>query len=170
MQKGDKKAAVKLFDYFSPLFYRFFLSRTTSHSISQDLTQDVFLRVISKIEQYDKKVGTFSNWIWQIAKNQLIDHYRQKKELKISEISQESFAFSSKSDLEAKIEIEYVMRVAKKILTEKELELLQYYYFADLAYKDIKSITGKSEGSLRVSLYRINKKIKDFFKQNEKNT
>ena len=79
MQRGDNRAAEKIFRHFHPLLFRFFVGRILNKDIAEDLTQDVFFKVISRIETYRKDSGNFSAWFWRIAKNRLVDHYREKK-------------------------------------------------------------------------------------------
>ena len=84
MREGDKAAAGKIFDYFSPLIFRYLMKRISHKETAEELTQEIFLKIIKKIESFDKSQGNFSAWIWKIVKNSLIDFYRQKKEIVIS--------------------------------------------------------------------------------------
>lgn len=160
MKKGDMKAGGKLFDYFSTLMFRFFVARTRSKEVSQDLTQDVFVKVVSKIDSFDENQGNFSSWIWQIAKNSLIDYYRVKKEVPFPEDDENFFgSYRIEDDIEDKAKIKDILSVVERF-SEEEQEIFSLFYLSDLPYKEISIITGRSEGSLRVTIHRILLKIK----------
>ncbi|MBN2268466.1 MAG: RNA polymerase sigma factor [Acholeplasmataceae bacterium] len=60
--------------------YAIVFSILKDHDTSNDIIQDVYMKMLIKIEQY--KVGTnFFNWLAQIAKNQAIDHYRRSSKV-----------------------------------------------------------------------------------------
>lgn len=160
LQKGDMKAGEKLFDHFSVLIYRFFMARVLNKEIAQDLTQDVFVKVVSKIGSFNENSGNFSGWIWKIAKNSLIDHYRVKKEVLFSDDAESLFgSYSIELAVEDRIKVKDVLDIVENF-SEEEREIFSLFYISDLPYKEISKITGKSEGSLRVAAHRIIQKIR----------
>ncbi len=160
MKSGDKEAAGKIFDHFSPLIYRYFMGKTLNRPVSEDLTQDVFLKVIDKIGTFDKKTGNFTAWIWKIAKNRLIDHYREKKSVPLYEFMIEGDEPSAGPEtIHKKILAEDISRAVKSLKPEEQ-EIFSLYYFADLPYKEISRLTEKTEGALRILIHRTNNKLK----------
>lgn len=79
LKKGDHQAAEAIFNNFSAPIFRFFLIRTSSRETAEDLTQEVFLKLVNKIGTFNENLGSFSGWLWQIAKNTVKDYYRKKK-------------------------------------------------------------------------------------------
>ena len=80
LKAGDQNAGKELFDYWSPLLFRFFMIRLTNRGKAEDLVQDVFLKLVARIDTFDTNAGNFTAWFWQVAKNTLKDYYREKKE------------------------------------------------------------------------------------------
>lgn len=164
MQKGDRRAAEEIFDHFNGQLFGFFIKRTLNKDISEDLTQEVFLRIIGRIETYDPKSGHFSVWMWQIAKNKLIDHYRKQKEAYLSEMPDQDF--SQTSELE-KIEARIIWKDVERILEEfsqEERRIFSLRQVSGISYKEIGELTGKSPGSLRILVHRMNNKIRQTLK------
>ena len=160
LKKGDAKAGEELFDYFSVLIFRFFVARTSNREIAEDLTQDVFLKVVSKIGSFNEEVGNFSSWIWQIAKNSLIDYFRSKKEIPLPDDLENFFgAYRIEEEIEDNIRKKEIFEIVKK-LNEDEQEVFSLYFLSDLSYREISKITEKSESSLRVLVHRMLQKIK----------
>ena len=58
--------------------YGFILSRVNNPSVSDDILQEVFMRILSRIDTL-KDCDKLQNWIYQITRNAIIDHYRGQK-------------------------------------------------------------------------------------------
>ncbi len=165
LKRGDVRAGEEVFNHFSPLLYRFFLARTTNRAISEDLTQDVFFKVISKIDTFDDEKGNFPGWVWQIARNTLIDHYRGKSDIPFVDAGEGIEDISvAVDDIDQRMKIRAIMEAVGR-LTEEEQELFSLRYVSDTSYKDMSALIGKSEPALRVALHRLNKKVKDIITQ-----
>ncbi|PIR44401.1 hypothetical protein COV23_00010 [Candidatus Wolfebacteria bacterium CG10_big_fil_rev_8_21_14_0_10_31_9] len=164
LKSGDKKSGEEIFNYFSPLIYRFIMARVLNRGVAEDLTQDVFVKVVSKIESFNENQGNFSGWVWQITKNSLIDYYRDKKETIFTDMPEGmENMFKAKDVIISRVKIREVMETVKNF-EESDRELFSLYYLSDLPYKEISKITGKTEGSLRVAIHRLSKKIRGIFK------
>lgn len=165
MQQGDARSAGRIFDYFSPLFFGYFAKRVMSREVAEDLTQEVFLRIVKNIQTFDEGSGDFSSWIWQIAKNRLIDHYREKKCVTFCELEtlkETKAADDGGERLHRKILAENVCRLVKSFRPEEQT-IFSLRFISDLSYKEIAELTGKSEESLRISVFRIRNKLKNDF-------
>lgn len=165
MKKGDRKAAGALYDELSPKAYGFFFSRTSKKEIAEDLSQDIFLKLVERVESYDEKKGRFVVWFWQMARNMLIDHYRAKKEMPFSSFEEnevENMAISDGPNVDDRMRMQSVQDFLRT-MSEEEKELFELRYIAEVPYKDIAEMTGRSEGSLRVAALRVKEKIKKEF-------
>jgi len=159
LQKGDIRSAEKIFDHFSGPIYAFFMARIRHKESAQDLTQEVFLKVIKSIDQFDRKSGNFTSWIWQIARNSAIDHFRHKKPSYLADLPDEGSNINEEgmeSDQSAKTR--EIMTIVESFSSEDQ-ELFQLHFIADLSYSEIAKVTGKSPTSLRVAIHRLRKKI-----------
>ena len=64
-------------EYYQKVF-AYINSRINNYYQAEDLCEDVFTKVISKIDSFDESKSSLSTWIYNIAKNTLIDYYRTK--------------------------------------------------------------------------------------------
>lgn len=159
LQNGDTGSAEKIFDHFSGQIYAFFMARIRHKETAQDLTQDVFLKVIKSIEQFDRKSGDFTAWIWQIARNSAIDYFRHKKPSYLADLPDEGANISEErvqSDESAKVR--EIMDIVESFSAEEQ-ELFQMHFVADMSYTDLSRAIGKTESALRVAIYRLRKKL-----------
>ena len=160
LKTGDRQAGEEIFNHFSPLIYRFFMARILNQRAAEDLTQDVFLKIVSKIDTFNDKAGNFSGWIWQVARNSLIDYFRAKKEVVFSDAPEGIENMYRVDDaVDRRINAKEIIEIVNNF-EDDEQEVFALYYLSDLAYKEMSKITGRSEGSLRVAIHRMNKKIR----------
>ncbi len=162
MKKGDRKAAILLYEELSPKTYGFFFTRTGRKETAEDLSQDIFLRLTEKVETFDENRGGFVVWFWQMARHMLVDHYRSKKATPFSAFADEeveAMATSEEPSLENRMSYLKVQGFLKT-LTEEERELFEMRYVVEMPYKEIAEVLGRSEGALRVAALRIKEKIK----------
>lgn len=163
MKKGDRRAAAELYDELLPKVHGFLFTRTSKREVAEDLAQDIFIKLIEKIDAYDETRGAFVVWFWQMTRRTLIDHYRKKQETPFSQFADDEVAAMAVSEgipnMDTKLEHGKLFTFVKS-LGDEERELFEYRYVAEMAYGDIAKLTGKTEGALRVAALRIKEKIK----------
>ncbi len=70
----------KIWDEFSGQLRQFILSRVSNESLADDILQDVFVKIYSRIDTL-KDTTKIKSWLYQITRNTIIDHYRGQKEM-----------------------------------------------------------------------------------------
>jgi RNA polymerase sigma-70 factor (ECF subfamily) len=164
LSQGDKKAGEEIFNYFGVKIFRYFMVRLANREAAEDLTQEVFIKLVAKIKTFNRQIGDFSNWLWRIAKNTLTDYFRQRKTINFSDLN---FAPEKTISYEEryieKLSQEYQFKKVLKLIqnfSQEEQEIFSLHYLSGLSYKKLSQLTGKSAGALRITVHRINKKIK----------
>ena len=81
-QMGEKPAFQELISVYYPYVSKYLLKLTDDEHISEDLTQDTFLRLIRSIDRYDiYGHASFATYVMTIAKRLYIDHLRKNKQV-----------------------------------------------------------------------------------------
>jgi RNA polymerase sigma-70 factor (ECF subfamily) len=75
--KGDKEAIAELYERYEPSIRRFLYYRLGDAQTAEDLTTEVFLRMIQALPGYQQREAPFQAWLFQIARNLIIDHARR---------------------------------------------------------------------------------------------
>ena len=77
-QGGDRTAFSELYEQYSPKIYTYVLRHVNGdQEVAQDLTSDVFLKAMEHLASYRFQDVPFSSWLYRIAHNRVVDHYRR---------------------------------------------------------------------------------------------
>lgn len=77
-QEGNKEAIGKLYDRHQEQIFRFVWSRVADRQSAEDITGEIFTRMVVHLPEYRPTAVPFSAWLYQIARNLIIDAYRQQ--------------------------------------------------------------------------------------------
>jgi RNA polymerase sigma-70 factor (ECF subfamily) len=161
-QKGDREAFAKLYGIFVDKMYKYFYYKTTSQEEAFDLTETVFLKVWENAKSYKKKVGsTFNSWIFRIAHNLLVDHYRlNKPSAELDNNQADLRAETSPAFLAEQSLSRSNLHRALGGLKEAYREVITLSFINGLDNTEVAEVMKKSEGSLRVLKFRALKELK----------
>ena len=77
IQAGKTAAFAELYDRYIKRIYRFVYAKTGHRETAEDLTGQIFLKALEKIKSFNQHRGSFSAWLYTIARTAIIDHYRE---------------------------------------------------------------------------------------------
>jgi RNA polymerase sigma-70 factor (ECF subfamily) len=77
-QGGDVEAIGALYDRHQESIFRYLWLRLSDRQLAEDLTGDVFMRMLSALPDYRELGLPFRSWLYRIAHNLLVDHYRKE--------------------------------------------------------------------------------------------
>lgn len=76
-KEGDPEAFTAIYDRHQPSIYRYVYYRVNDVSTAQDLTGDVFVRLVERIDQFTYRGRPLVTWLYTIARNLVADHHRR---------------------------------------------------------------------------------------------
>lgn len=127
--------------------------------LAEDLTSDTFLKWFEKFDMYDETYE-FSTWIFTIARNTLYDHYRKQKiDIKLDDETEMSFEefLKYEEEFDKKIDTQIQMNSIYSAIDKIpgwQKDIIVMKYLEDFTTKEISSMTGKTEASIRKNLSR----------------
>ncbi len=153
-QKGELEEFGKLYEKYVKKIYDFIYFKTLHKENAEDLTSQIFFKALEKINSFNPEKAKFSTWLYTIANNLLIDHWRGNKEtVDIEDV----WGLSTNEDIErqvdAKINIENIKKYMDK-LSPLQREIIILRVWNDLPYKEIAAILNKSETSVKTAFSR----------------
>lgn len=158
---GNKEAFGVLYDAFIKPIYTFVYYKTHHKETAEDVTSKVFMKAYTAIGSFDAGKGTFSAWLYQIARNAVIDHYRTSKPaLDIEDVWDLKSGDDVARDASARIELEKVQEYIKALPSEQR-DIIIMRVWQELSFAEIAAALGKSEASCKMSFSRSIKKLRE---------
>jgi RNA polymerase sigma-70 factor (ECF subfamily) len=160
--EGDGKAFEALYVHYMDAIYRYIFFRVGDELQAEDLTEETFVRAWEALPNYKHRKYPFSSWLYRIAHNLVIDHYRRKKPVPISNGLMRTYSNPNESldhIVDRKHEIQLLVKAVGQ-LNELEREIVLLRFVEGLSHKEIASMVGKSQSSCRVTLHRALKTLR----------
>ena len=165
LSKKDPEAYGKLYDLYIEKIYRFILFKVNNREEAEDLTSDVFLKVWNYLlGEKGKEVTSVSGLFYSVARNVVIDFYRQRAKKPTCSLDQVLELASDdgreKEKKEAKQDITALLKSLESLKQDYQ-EIILLRYIDELSIKEIAIIIGKSSTNVRVLLHRAIKKLQE---------
>lgn len=162
VKSGQLDFLNEIFSRYSKRIYNYFLKSTLERADSDDLTQDLFIRVMKYRKSY-KEGHSVQFWIFQIARNMVKDHFRKMKIHKDQFNPEEVMTERAEEENEEQIDQERKLHLAMKELTDEKRELLVLSKFQGMKYEQIAKLRDTSVSNIKVQVHRTMKELKEVY-------
>ena len=152
----------EVFHRYSKRIYNYFLKSTLERADSDDLTQELFVRIMRYRNSY-KEGRSVQFWIFQIARNMVKDHFRKMKVHKDQFNPVEVMPEVEEKVDEVAIEDEKKLHLALKKLPDEKRELLVLSKFQGMKYEQIAMLRDTSVSNIKVQVHRTIKELKQIY-------
>lgn len=157
VSEGNLDAMTYIFERYHVRLYNFYYQMIKDVAVCEDLTQNVFLKVIKYKHSY--KGGKFVSWIFKIARNLFYDHYQKQKKTQSFEDIDEITGELDEEIIEKEEEVSHLMKVLNG-LNEKDKELIIMNRIDGIKYEQIAEIVGSNRIAVKTKIHRIVKKLR----------
>ena len=169
VKSGDLQQASVLFDRYHKKIFNFLARMTMDRALAEDLTQNVFLRIIKYRNSY-REGNRFESWIYQVARNIFSDHYqahknKQSGSIDIEKMSDKVIDHGDDADQE---EREKILHRSMALLTVEQRELLVLTRFQHMKYEDVAVIMETTVANIKVKVHRAIAKLREHYFELEK--
>ena len=148
---GDQQALAAVYDWYLPRVYRYILSRLGDVAEAEDLTEDIFLRMLGAIADYKRTGVPFSAWLFRIARNHLVSYYRKNGNRKDHGTLQETMA-DSRPDPASIVETQLMLgEVAQAVqrLPDAQRDVIALRFAVGLSIAETAQVLGKRQGNVK---------------------
>lgn len=157
-QRGDAAACAALYSRHYDAVYRYCYYRLSEAALAQDLTADVFVRMVERLETYQRRGRPLLAWLYAVARNLISDHFRSA--LRRADVPLHQTASLAPEDGEGmvanvhnRLEADRLAR-AMRYLTEDQRQVILLKFIEDLGNTEIAVILSKSEGAVKSLQHR----------------
>ena len=165
-KKGEASAFGLLYDSYQPQIYRFIFLKVSRREEAEDLTHQVFLQALQHIGEYEDVGFPFTSWLYRIARNEVIDHYRTRKQaISLDDVDPEYFATLDRAmeDTERRLDVRRVTDALKQLKPEYQ-DVIIMRFIEDLSPKEIAVALQKSEGAVKLLQHRAVKQLQQLLR------
>jgi RNA polymerase sigma-70 factor, ECF subfamily len=154
-QKGESDAVAALYEAHAPAIYRYILYRVTSAADAEDLTAEVFLKMVEGLPAYHQTGAPFEAWLYRIAAARIIDFRRRSKRRTHAELSDSitdgkplpEELFQNRQELES-------LRQALQKLSDEQQTILILRFIERKTHQEVADILGRSVTAVKSVQHR----------------
>jgi len=168
VKEGDLEKLGLLYERHKKRLFGFFYNMNGNVSISEDLVQNVFVRMLKYKHTFTGE-GSFAAWMFSTARNVNYDHYRKlKKEKAQTDIESVEYKLDNGQSFNARMdkkdELTKLNWALQKLSADKR-EILVLSKLKEIRYSEIGEILGCSEGAAKVKAHRALNELRTIFLQ-----
>jgi len=156
-QGGNVDAVGALYDQHHESIFRYVWARVGDRRLAEDLTGDVFTRMVAALPAYRPTGLPFRAWLYRIAHNRLVDHFRQdsrRAPIPLDAIEDERAGEDDPlSTVEQKLDVERVQRALLQ-LDQTHREVVMLRFVCGLSLKEVALALDKTEGAIKSLQHR----------------
>lgn len=140
---GDAEGLHFLYVRYAPDVQRYIVSFVRDHHEAEDITQNVFAKLMTGIKKYEQREAPFSAWIMRVARNAALDHLRARRAIPTEEVR-----VTDSGQAQTSLDRGQDLRHALEQLPEDQREVLVLRHIAGLSPVEIAGALDKTESSV----------------------
>lgn len=160
-QRGDQRALSELYEHYFSKVYRYVNARLANSEDAEDVTTEIFLRLIDNIGKFTFRGLPFGAWVFRIARNEVVSFVRRQKVRGVSAELHEGIPDGSPDhtlEIETQLTIA-VVREATERLPEAQRQVISLRFGAGLSVAETAEALKKTENNVKVLQHKAIAKL-----------
>jgi RNA polymerase sigma-70 factor (ECF subfamily) len=161
-QQGDPDAVASLYRRYVQIVTRYIGYRVSDDAVVEDLTAEVFLRMVEALPGYQITGAPFEAWLYRIAAARVSDYYRQRQrhpDAPLTEILRNGHT-SLELNVQQREELEE-LRAALIQLSDEQQTILILRFVERKSHDEVAQLVGKSAEAVATAQHRALKRLAD---------
>jgi RNA polymerase sigma-70 factor, ECF subfamily len=151
--RGEMRAFDEIVHLHTPRIFNYVLHMTRHRQDAEDVTQQTFIKAYTHLASFDP-TRSFIAWLLTIARRTALNHFRSAKNFE--PVAEETAAQDPTPDrqLEKRDQLDTLWAQAKRVLSEREFEILWLRYAEDMSLEDTARIAGITQTHTKIIAFR----------------
>ena len=170
VEKSEKMSNISLFEKLTPDIKKYFLSLGLDNETSEDLSQDVYIKMAENYLDKKESKKNFRSLMYEVARNVRNDHFRKEYRLpKLQSIDEVEYSLTDNIEVDS----EAIKNIESKELRNKiellppfKQKILELKYNFDFSYQEIAEIMNLELGTVKSQLFRAKEDLKNIISDN----
>ena len=164
VKNGNLQQATLLFERYNRPIYNFLARMTMDRALAEDLTQNVFFRIIKYRKSY-REGARFQSWIYQIARNVFSDHYQSLKHNYSAFVDVEKIKdqVADKEESQAQHDKEALLQRSMAKLSADQRELLVLTRYEQMKYEEVALLMDTTVANIKVRVHRALIRLREHY-------
>ena len=155
--RAEPAALGAVYDQYADRIYAYIYRRVGQAEVAEDLTGQVFMRMLEAIRRDQGWRSSFSGWLYRIAHNLVVDYYRRRGRVTLIDIDEATPIRATEGDpvrsTESLLNREQ-LRAALFQLTEEQAEVITLRFMEERSIAEVADLMDKTEGAIKALQYR----------------
>ncbi|MCC7161554.1 MAG: sigma-70 family RNA polymerase sigma factor [Anaerolineae bacterium] len=165
--RRDPKAFGALYELYFDKIYNYLYFKTMHRNEAEDLTALVFMKAWEAIGNFEWQGYPFSTWLYRIAHNQLVDHYRTHRQVLPIEVAENRESGDDPFEAVERMSVLAQVRGAIGNLTNEQQKVVTMRYFEGYSIREIANKMGKAPDAVRAMQHRALKALQPRMRASE---
>ena len=156
-QAGETAVIGELYDLHQERIYRYIWSKVGNQQLAEDLTGEVFMRMVSSLPTYKVGQTPFHAWLYQIARNLIVDTYRQEAHRQTEPldniVNHQDGAVMVQTAVEQKLDIEQIHE-ALDLIDPIQREVIILRFMVGMSLQEVAFTIDKTVGAVKTLQHR----------------
>jgi RNA polymerase sigma-70 factor (ECF subfamily) len=150
----EPDALSEVYDAYSGKLYNYIYHRTGDTVVAEDLTGDVFVRMLEAVQDDRTWTTSLQGWLYRIAHNLVVDHFRRRTKRDGPELDERWMAAEDPTTSSEGLFNSNQLRLAMRFLTEEQQQVIALKFGEGLTNAEVADVLGKTEGAVKALQHR----------------
>jgi RNA polymerase sigma-70 factor (ECF subfamily) len=154
-REGDAEAVAELYRLHAPVIFRYFLFRVPDQPTAEDLTGEVFVKMVEGLPRYEERGVPLAAWLFRMAHDRLVDYHRRARYRQTEELSDTQVAEDPGTEAQAMTQAElHRVRQLMADLTDEQRLVIQLRFVEGYSLEDCARLLKKTAGAIKALQHR----------------
>lgn len=167
LKKGSNQAADELIRRYYDDLYFYLYRQVGNGNDALDLTQEVFIAVLKGLGSYDDRKSSFRTWLFRIGTYKVID---ARRKVKMTWLELHDVAWGEEKDFDESLYQKELLGTINQYVASFRPEIQEIFrlrVYGELSFPEIASLLAQNEERIKAQYYRLVKKIREEFREDE---